>query len=156
MTNKQTLPEGICILKEELINPNEPLIGGVCGGDISEHWGFLLSLRCLVILFLAVDDQLFWHQKDVVEYSHIMLVCPMCSLWSSHSQDKGERKGQNHTAKSSQINPRTRVEGGLVPPVPLLTTKAPTQTSLFEVTQIGTWVPFSSLGISLFSISPYP
>lgn len=37
MTNKQTLPEGICILKEELINPNEPLIGGVCGGDISEH-----------------------------------------------------------------------------------------------------------------------
>ena len=32
MTNKQTLPQGICILKEELINPNESLIGRIVGG----------------------------------------------------------------------------------------------------------------------------
>lgn len=36
-TNKQTLSEGICILKEALINSNESLIGRICGGDISEH-----------------------------------------------------------------------------------------------------------------------
>lgn len=51
MTNKQTLPEGICILKEELINPNESVIGRICGGDISEHWGFLLCLQGVWLSF---------------------------------------------------------------------------------------------------------
>lgn len=32
MTNKQILPQGICILKEELINPNESLIGRIVRG----------------------------------------------------------------------------------------------------------------------------
>lgn len=79
MTNKQTLPEGICILKEELINPNESLIGGVCGGDLSDHWGFLLCLQgAWLSCSLSIDYQLFWNQKYVVECRHILLVCPKC------------------------------------------------------------------------------
>lgn len=70
MTNKQTLPGGICILKEELINSNESLIGEICGGDVSEHWGFLLSSRCLATLLSSVDYRLFWHHNYARIQSH--------------------------------------------------------------------------------------
>lgn len=81
MTNKQTLPQGICILKEELINPNESLIGGIVGGA-GCFWALGLSpvsSRCLAILFSSVDDQLFWNQNHAVECSHNLLVCPKCN-----------------------------------------------------------------------------
>lgn len=46
MTNSRTLPEGICILKAELINSNESLIGRICCGDI---FIFHLFLKVLVL-----------------------------------------------------------------------------------------------------------
>lgn len=34
------LPKGICILKEELVNPNALTIRGICGELFGGGWGF--------------------------------------------------------------------------------------------------------------------
>lgn len=78
MTNKQTLPEGICILKEELINPNESLICGICRGDISDHWGFLLCLQGAGSPVLLHRLSPVLESELCVECSHILIVCPKC------------------------------------------------------------------------------